>query len=40
MYISRKSRGRAVEGVGMTGLVESGLDFGVSGGVDFVSEVA
>ena len=32
MYVSRKSRGRAAEGVGMTGLVASGLDFGLSGG--------
>jgi hypothetical protein len=39
-YVSRNSGSRAVEGVGMTKMVESGLDFGVSGGVDSVSEVA
>ena len=39
-YASRKSGERAVEGVRMTGLAESGLDSGGSGGVDSVSEAA
>ena len=40
VYASRKSGDRAVEGVRMTGLVESELDCGGSGEVDSVSEAA